>query len=193
MKINKVALVLGLLSAFYAYAASDGIRKNRLDECAIWLCAPSGFGEGCDAARSAFIGRVTDYTGGKHPKRKYTSIPGIQHCIDDDGTAMQGSQMTYAESTLALVPAHQECAKIATIRKCYSNDNCTTLRKCVAWNSIPEKKFQNTRCEIGSYIYDDYNQIIGSNSSPAFCTKTINTLSVYGDGQRYGNPYEWSE
>lgn len=194
MRVRTLFLLTGLALAFNALAISDGIRKNRLDECAIWLCAPGGFGEGCDAARSAFIGRVTDYTGGKHPERKYTSIPGIQHCIDDDGTAQQNStKMTYSESSLAYIPAHKECARIATIQKCSGNDNCRTLKKCVAWNNVPVKKVWNTRCYSGSYIYDDYGQIIGSQATPAFCTQTHNTISVYGDGQLYGSPYEWKD
>ena len=80
--MKKSNLILGIAACVFAVssmAASDGIRKNRTNECAAWLCVPGGFPSGCEAAYSAFIGRITDYTSGRHPKRKYTDLPNIKN------------------------------------------------------------------------------------------------------------------
>ncbi|WP_258086625.1 hypothetical protein [Xenorhabdus bovienii] len=65
MAITLMALVgyLGVLPENEAQAASQ-------DECAIWLCLPAGFGEGCGGARSAFKKRLKK---GKSPLPSWES------------------------------------------------------------------------------------------------------------------------
>ena len=64
--VSVVTTGLLLASAIYptaSYAASE-------NECAIWLCLPGGFPEGCEGARSAFERRIKK---GKSPLPSFSS------------------------------------------------------------------------------------------------------------------------
>ncbi|MDE9544142.1 hypothetical protein [Xenorhabdus bovienii] len=65
MAITLMGLVgyLGVLPENEAQAANE-------DECAIWICLPAGFGEGCGGARSAFKKRLSK---GKSPLPSWNS------------------------------------------------------------------------------------------------------------------------
>lgn len=199
--ISLVSLVFSILFfSSYSLAASDGIRKNRTNECAAWLCVPGGFPSGCEAAYSAFIGRITDYTSGHHPVRKFTDLPNISNCIETDPNEKRiglgsDTQMSYTTTILAIVPEHQECTHLSYVKDYCSEGNCFYLRKCTAWKTVPEQRIEGTRCvhdsENGLFKYDDFNQIIGSYSSPAYCTETLNRTRVFGNGVQYGNSFDY--
>ena len=201
VKMSKLALaaVLALCIFQAAQAASGGIRSNRLNECSIWLCLPGGFGTGCGAARSAFIGRITDLTG--RGKRRYTDLPDFSLCVDtapgeaqvNANLAAQASVMTYRTESQAFIPAHRECTRLRSSSCHTSSCSGTSRRRCVAWKDVPQSVVPNTRCKVGSYRYDDYGNVIGSNSSPAWCTKTQTKTTVYGDGVKYGNSWVYDE
>lgn len=85
-KFLSKALAVALLAATFsplvtpAQAASPAIKSNRENECAIYLCLPSGFAEGCDAAKQAFISRITDFHA--DGSRRYTDLPDFALCVD---------------------------------------------------------------------------------------------------------------
>ena len=106
-----------LLNASVSFAISDGIRKDRDSECAIWLCLPGGFIAGCEAAFNAYLGRITDltYKGG----RKYTDLPAFAYCMDIEplGTgAFASNQVTSTSQMnyLTVYEIHQPQYNIAT-------------------------------------------------------------------------------
>ena len=202
--MKKSNLILGLAVCVFtvsSMAASDGIRKNRTNECAAWLCVPGGFPSGCEAAHSAFIGRITDYTSGKHPKRKYTDLPNINNCLEkaenEDKIGSPQTTLTYVTTIVAVVPEHKECTHLQNIEvREYDSENggytYVIKKKCDAWKTVPLQKFEGNKCVKDTYRYDDFGQIIGSNSEPAFCTQTINRTKVFGNGQMYGNAYDYT-
>ncbi|MBQ9275198.1 MAG: hypothetical protein IJ228_10320 [Succinivibrio sp.] len=96
LKAGTIAAALGLMSAQQAFAISDGIRSNREAECAIWLCLPGGFGEGCSAAREAYYKRIHDLNW--KGQRKYTDVPSMSVCHDDNP---EGIEDTHLEPKLA--------------------------------------------------------------------------------------------
>lgn len=157
-------------------ASSSGIAHNWTNECSIWLCLPGGFPGGCAAAHSAYITRLTEKFGGKHPKRKWTSLPAFSECDDDDQTKsitdVMGNQypathMSYVERDDAHIPEHRECTAIVPVYKEYYESG--TLQqiligyRCDAWQNVDETYVENTQChfprrnwnEDSNIYYDD--------------------------------------
>ena len=69
-----------LFTALSAQAASDGIRRDRDYECAIYMCLPTGFKEGCSQVFKVYWERITDldFLG----RRKYTDLPAYHYCLE---------------------------------------------------------------------------------------------------------------
>ena len=178
IKFGVLTCVLSVAICLPSFASSGGIRSNRLNECAIWLCLPGGFGEGCGDAYRAFVDRITDVT--SKGKRKFTDLPNFSVCVDQepsDTAASLGSEMTYESISYAFIPTHKECRD-------WSSDGGACLR----WVTVPEHRVKGTECRVngsGSSIY-------GSDSTPAYCSHTIYEVTVYGDGIKYGNSYEYT-
>lgn len=165
-------ILLGFSLTNSVQAASSGIRSNKTNECAIWICLPGGFpgSAECQASQAAYIKRLTDFTSGKHPKRKFTSLPSFSdNCNDTAGvTTVDGQyypnnvQMTYEERQDAHVPAHDECTNIVPVYKRVRDSDGNYEKRligyrCDAWTSVPEQYVENTRCNLGttrSYISD---------------------------------------
>lgn len=60
-----------------------GNNANVSDDCAIWLCLPAGFPEGCEGAKKAFKKRV---------KRGKAPMPPFEQCaVGDDGQPMRNN------------------------------------------------------------------------------------------------------
>lgn len=79
--LKSVFLFTGMVFLFpvnQAVAASD-------DECAIWLCLPAGFGEGCGAAHKAFKNRL---------KKRKSPLPSWGSCAVGDDTSEPYSYTT---------------------------------------------------------------------------------------------------
>ncbi|MCW6016240.1 conjugal transfer protein TraL [Serratia marcescens] len=86
---------LFLMSGFtpkVAYAASQ-------DECAIWLCLPGGFPDGCGGAHSAMLKRLKK---GKSP------LPSFSSCAVDSGSSGDASM-----GKGAWLPERKECVRWA--------------------------------------------------------------------------------
>ncbi|EOX8575804.1 Uncharacterised protein [Salmonella enterica subsp. indica] len=71
--------IIALSFAVPLLAISLPSRAASQDECAIWLCLPAGFGQGCDAAKSAFKKRIRK---GKSP------LPSFSSCATDTGDSL---------------------------------------------------------------------------------------------------------
>lgn len=165
-KIILTSLILSL-SVTSAFAMSSGIRKNRMDECAIWLCLPSGFAQGCSAARSAFIGRVTDVDHKGH--RKYTSLPAFPNCVDQDQTALDNNQhSTITDRTMYEIhmPELKEAAEWAWHYKEYSGYSGSDYH-C--------DKYEKGRCYVKDYRYCSKTRLV----SPARVFESYNAYHEY--------------
>lgn len=196
-----LCLTAAMLVSTTAQAASGGIRKNRLNECAIWLCLPGGFGTGCGAAKSAFVGRITDVT--RKGRRNFTSLPAFSNCVDQDpyqsGQRGKASVMTYSETPTAYIPEQKVCAVRKVKRGNTSDDPDFTY--CGGWKTVPEQYVPGKWCEHASYDpehdipdteYLDDGAPWRSNKHPAWCTVTKTRITVYGDGQEYGH-YDYKQ
>jgi hypothetical protein len=75
LMMSAMIMFLGMLIPSASYAASQ-------DECAIWLCLPGGFPEGCGGAYSAFKKRLKN---GKSPLPEFSSC-----AVSLDGTSSSG-------------------------------------------------------------------------------------------------------
>jgi hypothetical protein len=161
-KKSVVWVVLGILffvvSGISAFAASQ-------DECAIWLCLPSGFGEGCDGAHRAFHKRIA---------RHKSPLPQFQECSEDD------SGMSSLYTRAAFVPEHRECVEW----KEYGSGEETTS-KCIEWVTIPEQYIDETRC------VENWDMGGGQYNNPPFCSHTVRAIKVLKDGQPIGYTYYW--
>ncbi len=146
-----------LLSPSQAFAASD-------DECAIWMCLPTGFITGCSGAKKAFLKRI------KHFK---PPLPSFASCMVQSPASMP-SQDTYTSDygTAAYIPPLRQCTrKENTFKDTY---------ECVEWETIPEQYIKNRRCHI-----DNKNGI----HTPRHCTKTYRYTEVYRNGQLFGETH----
>lgn len=175
-----LAITLSAAICLPAFAASGGIRSNRLNECAIWLCLPGGFGEGCGDAYNAFVGRITDVT--SKGKRKYTDLPDFPVCVDQDpehtaSNLGDPSEMTYESVYYAFIPTHRECRR-------WNSDG----GGCISWVTVPEHRIKGAQCRFNGSGSSRY----GTDSTPAYCSHTIYEITVYGDGIKYGNSYEYT-
>lgn len=198
--MKKIIFSMLFLCSFTVNAASSGIRSNWTNECAIWLCGPGGFIPGCEASHSAFIGRITDvdYKG----RRRYTSLPSFSNCDSGDtsgslinpgaGTPSGGSKMTYQEVPIAIIPDHSECKKIISHNDCHGG-SCYTYYSCALWEEVKGSRVRGSKCNfnVKSAIKDRSGRALTSPNSPAYCNQTKNEITVYGDGVKYGNSFEY--
>lgn len=155
----KRAFQLGVLLFFGAL--STGTWAASQDECAIWLCLPSGFSPAaCAAAQAAMIRRVTHFP---HPK---PALPPFHDC-EYKGTLPSGdeSEMTSKEGPAAYIPTYKVCTR-------WSYDRVMETRTCIETKTIPTTIVKNSGC-MGDV--------------PA-CTN-IRYAQTYMDGQPMGEAY----
>ncbi len=138
------------------------------DECAIWLCLPTGFPSGCSGPKSAFKKRI---------KRMKSPLPGFNSCLVDAGTGMLGKEEFTAEhGVAAYIPSYEKCIRWSTVKRGRDDDH---LRCSATIVTEPEyRKGQRcTRNRDGEY------------SNPANCTGTFRYTQVYRNGMPYGETY----
>lgn len=159
----KQTLLLAAMTAAFFMPVTSAFAVSE-DECAIWLCLPTGFGEGCGGAKSAFKDRIKKF---KPP------LPDFASCVvskDNEDSSQQGSTMTARDGYAAYIPPREECVKWR-IRQ--------DERVCVQTEMVPSQVKKNTRCR------KDRDNI----ATPRYCTKTIMYTETFMDGQQYGDTY----
>lgn len=165
--------VLMLLGAFFlpgpAVAASQA-------ECAIWLCLPGGFPNGCSAARDAMIDRITSFP----PK---SPLPPFSSCAVSGSAGSGGDGMSYDYGMVAYVPQRKVCTEFR-----YRGGEAGGQR-CVGWEIVPEHYVKGQRClRIGS-PHTGNGRV---RTYPEGCTMTLRFIDVFVDGKQAGNTYIWS-
>lgn len=120
------ALSLIALYSSATLAISSGIRSNKDNECAIWLCLPTGFAtDGCSSAHRAYISRITDVN--YHGTRKYTDLPDFKYCEEKEPNNLQStvnipkSEMSYVTYYEIKMPAYNTATRWKWIYKEESN------------------------------------------------------------------------
>lgn len=145
----------GSLVAPSAQAASQ-------NECAIWLCLPGGFPQGCAAAHAAMVSRLRDL---KPP------LPAFSSC---SVTPPGGSHMTSGYGPAAYIPERRECSRW---------DHGHRTSTCREWRTIPEQYVKGQWCREAS---NDSGEMI-----PRGCTRTVRYIEVFADGEQLGPTYWW--
>lgn len=148
------SLIMLLSQANEAVAASE-------NECAIWLCAPGGFPNGCEPPHAAMMSRI---------KRDKSPIPDWNECFSSKDVPGGGSgSANYGP--VAYIPEHQVCVRW----KSWGSDG----ERCVEHKTIPEEYRKGTRCRTNR----------DGERTPAHCTKSLNYIDVFIDGKKQGETY----
>ena len=151
-------LTIPLLTTPTAQAAPSG------DECAIWMCLPTGFITGCSGARKAFLKRIKKF---KPPLPDFTS------CLIGSPTGQAGADTFTSDYGIA---AYLPPRRICTRYEQGFNDR----QRCLDWREEPEQYIKNRPCQ--------YNNKEGY-SEPKHCTKTVRYTEVYRNGVLFGQPH----
>ncbi|WP_274881991.1 conjugal transfer protein TraL [Vibrio harveyi] len=159
-KLFMVAITAAfLLPAQTTYAASD-------DECAIWLCLPTGFPSGCSGAKSAFKKRI---------KNLKTPLPSFGSCLFSGELPLSApthnTDMTSKHGLAAYIPPR---------RVCVSWDTGKDWSRCSKTEVRPSQIIKDQSCHI--------NHKQGT-SSPKYCSHTISYVETFQDGEQYGETY----
>lgn len=154
------------LTSMNSFSASE-------DECAIWLCLPTGFPSGCSGAKDAFIDRITSFP----PK---SPLPSFAGCLVSPPEAiaagLQPSEFSFSQDYAAYVPAREVCTKTEFGQR---------REVCVETAIEPEHYVKDTRC-VSSGRY-------GTSKTPEGCTETYFYVDVFIDGVATGETYYWQQ
>ena len=183
MKNKHFLLLATALISSSVFAASPLIRSDREAECAIYLCLPGGFTQGCEAAKSAYIGRITDLTSGG--KRRYTDLPAFNLCEDqnppgiEDFPLTEKSEVSYRGRYEISRPAYNTCTRWNTIH--YGGSSYT---RCAAIKTTPAKKFES------DYPRHEYKTIqVGQKDYSTNVAPYRHYTEVLVDGKPVGERY----
>lgn len=144
------------------------------DECAIWLCLPNKFPEGCANAHKRFHKRIA---------RHQSPLPPFSSCIKEVKnmmiSGMSGSVMSYDNNNAAYIPKHRKttCIKYADNYGQYANSQGNCLEYKV--EDIPESYVKGSQC-----IHDSYGH-----THPTGCIETRSYIDIKMDGNQFGDTY----
>ena len=179
------ALGLAVMLPLTAYAASDAIMDDRESECAIWLCLPGGFPEGCEAAKRSYVKRITSFTGGHHPRRKFTDLPRFDLCVDENPPGIEDynvgpdSVITWQGAYEVHMPAYNVCTRWG-----YRGAQDNQVRYCAAVKTVPARTFESQE------KYHEYSTIeVGWREAETHYAPTVHYTDVLVDGVKVGQRY----
>lgn len=140
------------------------------DDCAIWLCLPTGFPSGCGGAKSAFKKRIKK---GKSP------LPSLSSCmISHPLSTSDNNNITSQDGFAALIPQHNVCTEWS-----YTRRKGDTYEVCVKEETVPTQAIKGTRCNVHR-VKDEPPRY-----TPEGCSTTIRYVDTYMDGRQYGETY----
>ena len=137
------------------------------DECAIWLCLPSGFPSGCGAAKSAMKHRL------KHGR---SPLPNLASCMVAD------EHTNPKDFTYSFMPKR----KMAGGLECVSWDHSGLFgaKTCTSYKKVPVHYERGSSCYIkyGTGKDAEYKHIDG-------CISVVREIKIFEKGKLIGNPY----
>jgi len=157
MRLKAIALAIplaaGVLLSPPSYAASEA-------ECAIWLCAPSGFpgAAGCAFALAAMIDRIKSFE---------PPLPPFGSCSQDGSN--DGN--TYRHGVAAFIPAHRTCRR-------YTDYYNRTV--CDDWKTMPDQHVHGASCRR------DEERAMWE---PRGCTRTDHYVQTFQHGRPMGDVF----
>ena len=141
------------------------------DDCAIWLCLPSRFPEGCANAHKRFLKRV---------KKHLSPLPSFSSCLKqvNNMTFGNSSTMSYTNNVAAYIPKHKviECVEY---KMNYSSQ--APKKECSKYQyfDVDEAYIKNVPCLHGDH----------GTTTPLGCTNTVNYIDIQLDNAQYGSTY----
>ncbi len=159
--------------------------SDRTNECAIYLCLPAGFPGGCESSYSAYLKRISTFTSGKHPQRKYTDLPDFSLCEDpnpdgvEDFAVGDNSVITYQGAYEVHMPAYNTCTRWK-----YRDSGENQVRYCGAVQTTPARVFESGE------KYHEYQTIaVGQREYTSGYAPTRHYTMVLVDGEAVGERY----
>ena len=142
------------------------------DECAIWLCAPVGFGPSeCGPAHRAMVKRVHL---GKGP------IPPFSLCNKhSSNSAISNTEMSSADGIAAFIPSHTICTEYKEDVRHGGPYGPQKVKTCVAYGPSGDSWVKNRPCIHGA----------NGSSDPKGCTTTGYFVEVFANGVKVGETY----
>lgn len=154
------------------------------DDCAIWLCLPTGFPDGCGKAKKAFLHRI---------KKFRPPLPNIASCLLKPSdlppesreqykeAIKSSSKMSYREGVAAKMPAGKYCVS-------YSRRSGRDGRYyCSSYEQRAEHYIDNVQCR--HYRQSKDSQWIWK---PYGCVGTYKWIDTYSDSDKYGERYYYT-
>ncbi|MFA1563232.1 hypothetical protein [Aliivibrio fischeri] len=150
--------LLIISSALISSVYSPPVRAASDDACAIWMCLPTGFGEGCRGPHKEFR---------KRTRRHQPAMPPFQACMARPKGDTTEITDRYESKTgvAAYIPSHSVCSN-------YSSKN-----GCLDYTTVDEQVIKDEACHRTSKE-GDYH--------PVGCTKTLRYTEVYKNGVLFG-------
>lgn len=159
LSCNLTLVAITLAASCFSFSASAASP----DECAIWLCLPTGFTTGCDGAKSAFKNRI---------KRMKSPLPSFSSCLVNSGnTTGTSDSFTAKNGVAAYIPSYKYCVKYGRQFKDY---------ECIAWEETKPEYRKDTVCRFGGK---------DQTRTPAHCSRTYRYAEVYRNGILYGETH----
>ncbi|MGF1907624.1 hypothetical protein [Aliivibrio salmonicida] len=144
------------LPLFISLTYSPPLMAASDDACAIWMCLPTGFGEGCDGPHREFRKRTL-----KHQP----AMPRWSSCQKETEVGPPVRDVyTNKTGVAAVIPAHTVCAR---------HDK----NGCLSSQYIEEKIIKDRQCR--------YNSKNGTRT-PTGCSHTLNYTEIYKNGFLFG-------
>ena len=170
-RIKRVLFTLLTVTLFVPVGHSPPVQAASQAECGIWLCLPTGFGQGCSASKRAFKKRV---------KRFKPPLPRFSSCVVQTDAVPNAPTFTSKSGFAAHISSYRECVRTKEVR--HRKDDTRTV--CADGRTIPSRIGKDTKCRfLGAGSLEERGRV------PKHCTKTMRYTEVYRDGQRFGKTH----
>lgn len=162
--MKRLISVVSLIGMICMFSMPVSAASN--DECAIWLCLPSGFPSGCGGAKSAMKDRLKKF---KPP------LPSFGSCRAKSPSSIGGgSTMSAIDGFAAYLPERRgQCLSWSKPKG--KNDNQT----CLKWQILPEQYIKNATCRRNAR----------HGNTPSGCNSTKRFVDVMIDGKKTGETF----
>ncbi|CAM3173068.1 conjugal transfer protein TraL [Vibrio tubiashii] len=143
--------------------------------CSIWLCLPTGFGQGCGDAKSAFKKRIKK---GQSPLPDLGSCMVTNNLVNSSNDSAKPSILTSKDGIGAYIPEYKICTQWEYVRQGKESE-----KVCVKKEVIQTHVKHDTPCRY--YRVDKHQR----ERRPFNCLMTVRYVQTFMDGSQYGDTY----